>query len=606
MNSFIEIVKKAFEMSSRPFPWRKAFAAALCAAAPVIAGMLAGQMSLGLLGGMGSFAYLYVFNEPYAQRAKKIFLAAAGLSLCVAVGTLAAPHPALVVAAVGLIGAACTFIFGVFGIPGPAAIFFVLSFIMTTSMPIDPTQAPLRGAVVFACGCFSWLVSMSGWIFNPYGREISEVKAVYSSLAEFGGAVGSADISIPRHRMVTALRESKETLATGYTPWKDSAIFNRLYQLNEQANRLFLQMLDIHFNKKGRLPEEFELEVREMEMKVRSGELIKGDSSTVEPPADVERPSFKSSLVRAADKDSIVFLNSVRYGAILSAATAVAFSFGFTRPYWITLSCASVMLGATIMSTFHRALQRSTGTLAGLIIANLILTLQPKGFLIVALNMALTMLTELFIVKNYAVATMFITPNALLIAENATKIHDISYFASARITDILVGSAIGLIGTYLIGRKSASSRLPGLAGKLIRSQSRVLVRLAANKGMGSPGSAIWMKEKMNVNLSNFRMAYNTALGEVPNDEELLEIMWPAYISLEHISYILERVCTDRGYIDIADDDLAQLLLALETMAASVEQSLPVQPKRVRIIEGLHKLCEEINTLGEALSIEKDN
>lgn len=307
-------------------------------------------------------------------------------------------------------------------------------------------------------------------------------------------------------------------------------------------------------------------------------------------------------LAKAADKDSIVFLNAVRYGIVLSAATAVAFSFTFTRPYWIPLSCAAVMLGSTIMSTFHRAIQRSTGTVIGLMVASMILGLQPQGLVLVAVSMVLTMLTELFIVKNYAVAAMFITPNALLLAENSTNIHSISYFASARITDILIGAAIGLAGTYIIGRKSASSRLPGLASKLIRSQERVLVRLATSREGAPAEPTLWIKEKMNINLSNFKMAYATALGEVPNDEELLDILWPAYTSLEHISYLLESLCIERGYLEISDKDLAQLLLVLETMATSVEQSLPVQPKQVPIIEGVHKICEEINMLQEAMSI----
>ena len=69
----------------------------------------------------------------------------------------------------------------------------------------------------------------------------------------------------------------------------------------------------------------------------------------------------------------------------------------------------------------------------------------------------------------------------MLIAETATKIYDFSYFATARVTDIVVGVAIGLIGTYLMGHSSASSRLPGLMTKLIRSQARVLVRLSSNR-----------------------------------------------------------------------------------------------------------------------------
>jgi uncharacterized membrane protein YccC len=222
--------------------------------------------------------------------------------------------------------------------------------------------------------------------------------------------------------------------------------------------------------------------------------------------------------------------------------------------------------------------------------------------MLVLINMAMTALTELFIVKNYAVAAVFITPNALLIAETSSQIHNISYFASARITDILIGSAIGLIGTYIIGRSSASSRLPGLASKLIRSQARVLVRLASNREGSSNDPTIWIKEKMNLNLTNLKMAYTTALGEVPNDEELLEILWPAVTSLEHISYLLESVCIEKGRLDISDEELAQLLLVLEAMATSVEQSQQVQPKKVPVIQGVHKICEEINTLQNALSL----
>lgn len=95
-----------------------------------------------------------------------------------------------------------------------------------------------------------------------------------------------------------------------------------------------------------------------------------------------------------------------------------------------------------------------------------------------------------------------------------------------------------LIGTYLIGHHSASSRLPDLMVKLIRSQSRMLVRLTSNKNGNNSDNTEWIKEKMNINLMNFQMAYNTALGEIPNDEEMLKMMWPAVFSLDHTSYLL--------------------------------------------------------------------
>ena len=309
-------------------------------------------------------------------------------------------------------------------------------------------------------------------------------------------------------------------------------------------------------------------------------------------------------LTKACDKDSIVFINAVRYGIVLSISAMIAFNFPFTRPYWIPLSCAAVMSGSTIMSTFHRAIQRSCGTIIGLMIAIIIFKLQLQGVMIVITNMCLTALTELFIVKNYAVAAVFITPNALLIAETSTQIHNVSYFATARITDIVIGSMIGLIGTYLIGHRSASSRLPDLMVKLIRSHARVLVRLASNQKENNSDSTKWIKEKMQINLMNFKMAYNTALGEIPNNEKMLEMMWPAVFSLEHISYLLDHCCRAKGYLSLSDENLAQLLLVFETMATAIEQKQVVQSKKIPIINEIPKICEEINILQEALSIKK--
>ena len=78
------------------------------------------------------------------------------------------------------------------------------------------------------------------------------------------------------------------------------------------------------------------------------------------------------------------------------------------------------------------------------------------------------------------------------------------------------------MGTYIIGRRSASGRLPDLIVKLIRSQARVLVRLATNNKENNSDSTKWIKEKMGINLMNFKTAYNTALGEIPNNEEMID------------------------------------------------------------------------------------
>jgi hypothetical protein len=628
---FKTIIKQAFKINKNPFPWQKAISASICAGVPVVIGLLAGQLNLGLLGGIGSFSYLYVFNEPYAHRAKKIFFVALGISLSVALGTLSAPYPLLVVLIVGFIGAIATFIFGVLKIPGPAAIFFVLSFIMTTGMPIDPSAAPIRTSIVLMSGVFAWIVSMAGWIFNPHGPEIKAVKEVYSALAAFSEAIGSENINNVRHHTVNSLKESEETLLTGYIQWNNSFFFNRLVLLNEHANKLFLELLELHSKINTKLPIELDNMIRKLSMGI---ELKDGETIKITPPPkelaqdyhnlleiiyDVEaiinipltyighlinlsKPSLKMKFTRSFDKDSIVFINAIRYGIILSVSTIIAFNFSFARPYWIPLSCAGVMLGSTIQSTFHRAIQRSCGTIVGLMITIIIFKLQPQGFMIVIISMCLTALTELFIVKNYALSSIFMTPNDLLIAEASSQILNISYLATAHITEIAIGSMIGLVGTYLIGHHSASSRLPNLMVKLMRSQAQVLVWLASNQEGNNIDSTKLIKEKMEINLMNFKTAYTTALGEIPSNEEMIDLLWPVFFSLENISYLLDQCCSIKGYLSLSDENLAQLLLVFETIATSIEQKQVVQPKKNLVIDEMSKICHEINILQEALSL----
>lgn len=621
------IIKQAFKLNKNPFPWEKAISAAVCGGFPVLIGILLNQTRFGLLSAIGGFTYLYVFNEPYAERVKKIFFIAIGITLSVGLGTLVAQYPVLIILIVGLIGAIATFIFGILKIPGPAAVFFVLSFTMTTGIKINQSEIPIFIGVVFASSMFSWLVSMIGYFFKPYGSELKKIKGLYRTLAEFAEAIGSEDISNIRNRTVNALKESEEILVIGYIPWKISFLFNRLFLLNQHANKIFLEMLELHSNSKSKLPKELIYMIKKLEIGIdlKDEEIIKIERPNneldesyhklLEIIYDIEaimniplkyighsikisKPSLTMKFIKSFNKDSIVFVNSIRYGIVLSISAIVAFEFSFTRPYWITLSCAAVMCGSTIMATFHRAIQRLVGTIIGILLAIVILSFHPEGLMIVVVNMCLTGLIELAISRNYALAAIFITPNALLIAENSTQIYNVTYFATARITDIAVGAAIGLIGTYIIGRKSASSRLPDLMVKLLRSHARMLVFLASN----NESDTNLINEKMEIDLINFKMAYNTALGEIPNNEEMLEMMWPAFFSLEHISFLLSQYCTEKGQLNLPDEELAQVLLVYETMANDIEQKNEIQTRKVSVINEIPEFCEEINMLQEALSI----
>ncbi|MFJ5716881.1 FUSC family protein [Neobacillus sp. NPDC093127] len=629
-----KLVKQALEIKKNPFPWTKAICAGFCAAIPALIGLLNGNLAYGMQAGIGGFTYLYVFNEPYAQRAKKLFGVMMGLSLLVGIGTILAPYPLLSALMVGVIGAVGTFIFGALKIPGPAAVFFVLCFSMTSGMPIDPALAPLRAGLVLMGGLLSWVIGMAGWLYHPHAPEMRAVKKVYLELACFLDSIGTENYDQARHRTVMKMKDTDDILLSGYISWRSSDLFNRLIMLNNHANTIFMHVMDRFSDQSGRLPPEIAAAVRGIvhsidhkmntRLNIRLPEemnedidllfrkIFDADAIMNEPVSKIiqEITIFKRPLTTlfggAFDKNSIVFLSAVRYGGILTVAAIVAYSFDFYRSYWIPLSCAAVMLGSTIMSTFHRAIQRTLGTIIGILAASIILSAKPQGILLVLIIFSLTTLTELYIVRNYAIAAMFITPNALLIAESSTHLHKLSIFATARITDVLIGCFIGLIGTYLIGRRSASSRLPHAMAKTIRSQMQYFQVLFSAQSKGYSLGEIPAQSKMHTNLDNLKIIYTTALGEIPNNKSALGELWPAIFSMEQLRFHLDACLKTKDRPILPDESLAQVLFVFESMASAVEHKQTVVRKKIPEIKGFSKIQKEIADLQNALGEKQFN
>lgn len=620
--------KQAFEIKKNPFPWIKALSAGIAAALPVFIGLLLGNLAYGLLAGIGGFTYLYVFNQPYHQRAKKIFFVMVGLALSVVLGTLLAPYQLGTAIMMGIIGASVFFLFGALKITGPSAVFFVLSFALATGMPVDQSLAPLRGGLVLMGGALSWIICMLGWFFNPHGPESLAVGKVYRELGAFFDSMGTEKFNKARQGTVMAMKLAEDTLLAGFSNRRSSDELKRLFLLNEHANAIFLEALEISLNKNIVLPQELGQsvhalagsiasktknkkkilqpdqmteEVEELFMKIYNADAIMNEPvKKIDQAATISKPSLKTIFLGAFDKNSIVFLSSVRYGTILTIAAIIAYSADFNRSYWIPLSCAAVMSGSTIIATFHRAVQRTFGTVIGLLIASLILAAVHKEFIIVLIILCLTFITELFIVRNYGLAAMFFTPSALIMAEYSSQSYDFSFFATVRITDIVVGSLIGLIGSLLLGSRSASSLLNHLIAKTIRSQGQLLLMAFSEKDNDLAIDESSERNKMQTNMVNLLTVYNASLGEIYKNKTRLESLWPVIFSIEQMGYYLNASLKSSERPVLSERKLAQLLYVFETMAIAADKGRSHTSKEVPEIEGYSKIRREILDLQETL------
>ena len=316
----------------------------------------------------------------------------------------------------------------------------------------------------------------------------------------------------------------------------------------------------------------------------------------------ISKPSLRTILLGAFDKNSIVFITAVRFGVFTIIAAMIAYLFEFKRPFWVPLSCVAVMSGFSIVATYHRAIQRAFGTILGILIASLILAAHPTGFIIAVFILLLTFITELFIVKNYGLAALFFTPNALLMAESTSQ-GSFTYFASARLIDILLGSVIGLIGVFIVGRRSASSRLPHLITKTIRSQAQYLFILFSDQEIGFNARESREINKMRTNLNNLKTLYDTATGEIPFNKKAVAYYWPVVFSIEHLGYLLENCSKSANRPILSDENLAQLLYVCETMAYATDRKQSLSIKNVPEIEKFPSIQNEIIGLAKIYTVQ---
>lgn len=307
----------------------------------------------------------------------------------------------------------------------------------------------------------------------------------------------------------------------------------------------------------------------------------------------------------AFDKNSIVFIAALRFCVVTIVAAIIAYQFEFARPYWVPLSCVAVMSGSTIVTTYHRAIQRAFGTILGILVASLILATYPAGFIMAVFILILTFITELFIVKNYGLAALFFTPNALLMAESTSHgSFTFTYFASARLIDILIGSVIGLIGVFLVGRRSASSRLPHLITKTIRSQAQFLLTLFSDQGIDFNDRKSREIMKIRTNLINLKTLYDTAAGEIPVNKKALEYYWPVIFSIGQLEYLLENCSKTVKRPILSDETLAQLLYVFETTANAIDRKQSPSIKNVPVIEEFPSIQNETITLQKSLQMDE--
>lgn len=151
-------------------------------------------------------------------------------------------------------------------------------------------------------------------------------------------------------------------------------------------------------------------------------------------------------------RESVVF--AITIGIALFAATVLKLE----NPYWVPVSCAAIMQGATRRHIWERGINRIIGTFIGAGVAWFLLDLQISGLAVCIVIILLQFIVEVLVVRQYAIAVVFITALTIFLAEGGQVNHPQEQSIYIRFFDIVLGCLVGAVGGYILHNNKIRSK----------------------------------------------------------------------------------------------------------------------------------------------------
>lgn len=517
--------------------WPFAARAALCMAAPVLAGWGAGDTTAGLMASIGAFTALYGSDRPYLSRAGHLAAIAVSLAVAVTLGVWAGGSPLLVVPTVVLIATMATFLCNALRIGPPGAYMFALACAAGTAMPAGDLSLSQIGLLVFAGGAFAWLVQMAGALVSPRGPERAAVVSAALAIARFAETAGTTAEDATRHKAALAMQGSWTALVTHQParPRPDGAL-SHLRAINRDLNLIFVGVI----NALGATPPAaLADEARALMAEATNA----GDGVERTDPLHVPlgHLGFLDSLRENLRRWSPPLLVAARVGVAAAVAGAIGAMLGLERAYW-TMAAAVLMLhqGLDWTRSLWRGIERMSGTMVGLLLAGSILWIHPQGLLLVLTLMLLQFTIEMSVIRNYALAVVFITATALTIASGGHPVADVGHLLWVRGVDTFVGCVIGLLVLAMTTPRSIAVRIPQELVSTLAAL-RVTLEVAARGELASEAAR---KARRDLQQRTFVLlqAYDAGVGAAPWHRDIAERSWPAVVAAQRLAYRVLAVC----------------------------------------------------------------
>lgn len=129
-------------------------------------------------------------------------------------------------------------------------------------------------------------------------------------------------------------------------------------------------------------------------------------------------------------------------------AGIVANLIGLSHAYWAMVAAASILAAPNTYMRVMRGAQRSIGTVLGVFVTAFFVSMHPEPWHVAVLVVVAQYVTELFVLRNYGVAAIFITPLALFMVHLASPFTSYE-IVTTRLIETVLGAAIGILGAFV-------------------------------------------------------------------------------------------------------------------------------------------------------------
>ena len=527
-----------------PFALRAALVTALAA----LPAFLTGRPGDAVFAVLGSFTTTFGRLMPHTRRTRVLAGVAVAMTLCVAAGSALGARlrpqdggagALLVVAATALVAGTAKLGCDRARLRGLGAVMLLFGFAVAAQAAPTPAEVLPRTLLAAGGAATAWLAALAGRLTHPEGpRRHAVALALHEVAALLDAEAAGAPRTAARHRATTAVLDAYRALeperrrtraGARRTPGvRETAVTRRTHgpapSVRAAAHAAFARAASVHAAPASvrprrapgrpvragtrRAPASPEHAERMADLcwsvlvgagrrrppygdpaaladvlRAHARAFVRrrpGDGPELPPPAAVNRPHGARPPAPA------LLVPALRTVLGTGLAGAVALGLGLGHGYWAALSAAAVLHSVDVRTATRRAVQRTLGTAAGLVLAVAVLGLRPGPLALAGTVVALELLLEYAVARNYGLGVVFLTPLALLLTELAAPAEPAGALVLDRAVGSLLGVLLALLCALAVVHDRAAVRARRALAACVLASAQAREALAAGRAGAAP------------------------------------------------------------------------------------------------------------------------